>query len=109
MPKQRSTPKFSYHYYLPIIDYMGANWTTEVQVLKYLRHNRAARREIIRTISSAGIVETRLFFLTHPHFTVSLVILGSSSEHDIEEVVNTRLETIAKIMGVTFEALINEL
>ena len=103
---KRSAPKFSYHCYIPILDYMGANWTTEVQVLNYLRHNRAARHQIIRSLSQAGIIETGIFFLTHPHFDEPLVLPCSSGEHNIEKIVNTRLETIAGIMKVKFLDLV---
>ena len=106
VPKERSPPKFSYHYFIPIPDYMGANWTTEVQVLKYLRHNRAARCEILRSLSQAGIIETGVFFLTHPHFNEPLVLPCSSTEHNVEEIINLRLGTIAEVMGVKFSDLI---
>ena len=107
--ESRPTQAYSYHYYLPITAYMGENWMTELQVLNYLRRNKAARCQIIRSIRQAGIIETRIFFLTHEHFDVPLVLPCCSSEHNIKEIVDTRLGTIALIMGIDYDTLVKKL
>ena len=88
---------------------MGSPWATELDILLYLRQNKAARQQIITLIGNAGIVETKIFFITHPYLQEPLVLPESGREHHLREVVNTRLNTIAGIRGITYKDLLKEL
>ncbi|KAF9782872.1 hypothetical protein BJ322DRAFT_1110742 [Thelephora terrestris] len=88
-----------YHRYdtVPLIDYMGQGWKTDVEALEYLKTKKSARKLISRQAWTYMYQGAGVMYIVHPLFEVPLVLGPHDSEESILRKVTIRLDTLKRV------------
>ncbi|KAF9784496.1 hypothetical protein BJ322DRAFT_1021236 [Thelephora terrestris] len=96
-PTPPSSDEYNRYDTVPLIDYMGQGWKTDVEALEYLKTKKSARKLISRQAWTYMYQGAGVMYIVHPLFEVPLVLGPHDSEESILRKVTIRLDTLKRV------------